>query len=144
MLNAPKPVHINLSLNSAASDADVSGIYTYEDVPDGTVALKVTVPGMGAGGATTWTGGSGASSTGSRSPGRKASWIWLRNMDAAKNIAVSFDNGNNFITVNAFVAAAGAFDTFEANIAFRHFYVKSIGAAGAVLAQCIVGINGPN
>ena len=49
MLNTVKPVHINLSLDSTAGAGDTSGIYTYETVPDTTVALKVTVPGMGAG-----------------------------------------------------------------------------------------------
>jgi hypothetical protein len=142
MINAPKPVHINLSLDASSGAGDVSGIYTYETVPDATVALKVTVPGMGAGGATTWTGGSGDSSTGSRSPGRKASWIWLRNMDAADDVGVSFDNGNNFITIKNAIAASNTYDTFSADIAFRHFYIKALTNTADV--ECIVGINGPN
>ena len=133
MLNAPKPVHINLSLDSTASDGDAFEIYTYEDVPDGTVALRVTVPGMGAG---------QAPATGLRSPGRKASWIWLRNMDGANDVAVSFDNGNNFITIKNAIAASNTYDTFSADIAFRHFYIKAL--ANTADVQCIVGINGPN
>lgn len=131
MLNAPKPVHINLSLNSGASDGDTSGIYTYETVPDGTVALKVTVPGMGAG---------ANPSVGSKATWRKATWIWLRNMDVAEDIAVSFDNGNNFITIHNAIAASNSYDTFSASLSFRHFYIKALGG-NPVLAECIVGIN---
>jgi hypothetical protein len=139
MLNAVKPVHINLSLDSAAAADATSGIYTYEDVPDGTVALKVTVPGMGAGRDTTWSGGSGAASTGSRSPGRKATWIWLRNMDVAQDVAISFDNGNNFTTIKNAIAASNSYDTFSASLSFRYFYIKALG--GTPLVECIVGIN---
>jgi hypothetical protein len=134
MLNAAKPVHLNLSLSSGVAAGATSSIYTYEDVPDGTVALRVTIPGMGA---------SADPPSGQRSTWRKASWIWLRNMDATNDVAVSFDNGNNFMTVNAAVAAAGVFDTFQASLSFRHFFIKAA-AGNPVLVECIVGINGPN
>ena len=152
MLNAPKPVHINIGDGTAASGVDglngndsagtgtlVPLLYTYETVPAaGPRALRITVPGMGAGGATTWTGGSGDASTGSRSPGRKASWITITNGDAVQPLQISFDNGNNFMTI-------GVMETFTATLAFRHFYLR---AENTVLTdiqvQCIVGINGPN
>jgi len=131
MLNAPKPVHINLTLNSGSAAGATVGLYTYETVPDGTVALKVTVPGMGAG---------ANPSVGSKATWRKGTYIWLRTLNTTNDIAVSFDNGNNFITISK-ATGAGVIDTFESNITFRHFYIKSVGAAGDIAAQCIVGIN---
>tara|TARA_Y100001973_G_C5120406_1_gene292413 strand:- start:587 stop:997 length:411 start_codon:yes stop_codon:yes gene_type:complete len=134
MLNAVKPVHINLSaVNAGAIAGDTLGIYDYEVVPaGGNLALKVTVPGMGAGPNTTWSGGSGAASTGSRSPGRRATFFHLKNVDATNNLQVSFDNGNNFFTI-------GAGETFTASLMFRFFYLRA--SAGTPSMECIVGIN---
>ena len=88
MLNAPKPVHINIGTGAATTGVDalaandsagtatlVPLLYSYESVPAaGNSALRITVPGMGAGDDTVWAGGSGASSTGLRSPGRGRTW----------------------------------------------------------------------
>ena len=137
MLNAPKPVHINVTVTAgvAAGASATDPQYNYEDVPDGGVALKVTVPGMGLG---------AAPPTGNRATWRKASWIWIRNMAVAATdtVHVSFDNGNTFMTIQAAVVAAGAWDTFQASLSFRYFYLRA--AANAPTVECIVGINGPN
>ena len=134
MLNAVKPVHINLSaVNSGAAAGATLGIYTYETVPaGGNAALRVTVPGMGAGPNTTWSGGSGAASAGSRSPGRRATWFRLKNLDPTDNLQVSFDNGNNFFTI-------GAGETFTAALMFRFFLLRA--SSGTPSMECIVGIN---
>ena len=148
MLNAPKPVHINIGDGTADSGVDASAandsagtgdlvplIYTYEAVPAaGASALRITVPGMGAGADPT---------VGSRSTWRKSSWITITNMDAVEYLEISFDNGNNFMTL-------GASDTFTATLAFRHFFIRAatVGvapfAATNIQVECIVGINGPN
>jgi len=156
MLNAPKPVHINigtlagtpntgvdaLAANDSAGTATlVPLLYSYESVPGGgNSALRITVPGMGAGDDTVWAGGSGASSTGLRSPGRKASWIRVLNMEGpgGDTLEISFDNGHNFMVIPPQSA-------FEATIAFRFFYLRGIGSVTTNIAvQCLVGINGPN
>ena len=95
----------------------------------GNLALRVTVPGMGAG---------PAPAVGSRSTWRKASWIQFTNMDLTDPLEISFDNGNNFLTV-------GPVSTFEATISFRFFFVRGVGAvATSNDVECLVGINGPN
>ena len=134
MLNAVKPVHINLSsVDSGAAAGATLSIYEYETVPAaGNVALRVTVPGMGAGRDTTWSGGSGDASTGNRSPGRKATWVHLVNLDVTHNLQISFDNGNNFLTV-------GAGQSFIASVAFRYFFLRAV--SGTPSMECIVGIN---
>jgi hypothetical protein len=147
MLNTVKPVHINIGDGTAASGVvgnaaagvlatQVPGYYAYEDVPAGTPrALKVTVPGMGAGATSTWSGGSGAASTGSRSPGRRATWITITNKDAVEELEISFDNGNNFFTI-------GVMGTFTAQIYFRHFFLRATtSSATNIQVECIVGIN---
>jgi len=131
MLNAPKPVHINVAgINAAQTLPAAIGIYDYEAVPaGGNNALRVTVPGMGAG---------PAPATGFRSPGRRASWISITNMDVTDSLEISFDNGNNFLTL-------GPVSTFEASIAFRFFFVRGVGVpATSNNIECLVGINGPN
>jgi len=164
MLNAPKPVHINLiqigdylaadgtstvstpGLTGGAS-LDLPGWEAVPGIGDGGVAgnaFKVVVPGMGAGPDTTWTGGVGGAATGGRSSWRKASWIWFRNTGVPA-LEISFDNGNNFITVPP-VGTPSA-HIFEASISFRYFYVREATAAPISHAgafACIVGINGPN
>ena len=127
MLNAVKPVHINLSaVNSGAAAGATLGIYTYEAVPaGGNVALRVTVPGMGA-------GPSSVEPTSNRSPGRRATFFHLKNLDATDNLQVSFDNGNNFFTI-------GAGETFTASLMFRFFFLRA--SAGTPSMECIVGIN---
>mgnify|MGYP003139143473 CR=1 FL=1 len=144
MLNAPKPVHINLiQVGDYLADDSTSEVSTpgltggdsldlpgWETVPgigDGGVAgnaFKVVIPGMAGG-----------------SSGRKASWIWFRNTGAVA-LEISFDNGNNFITVPP--VGTPAAHIFEASISFRYFYVREATAApishtGAF--ACIVGIN---
>ena len=170
MLNAPKPVHINriqigdetttndtggaLATDSvvstpgltAGASLDLSGWEAVPGMGDAGVvgnAFKVMVPGMGAGPDTSWTGGSGAASVGSRSAWRKASWIWFRNTGAV-SLEISFDNGNNFITVSPI--AAPSTNIFEASLSFRYFYVRESSSAGTHVGAfaCIVGINGPN
>ena len=131
MLNAPKPVHINVAgINAAQALPAAIGIYEYEIVPaGGNLALRVTVPGMGAG---------PAPAVGSRSAWRKASWIQFTNMDLTDPLEISFDNGNNFLTL-------GPVSTFEASIAFRFFFVRGVGVpATSSNIECLVGINGPN
>ena len=63
--------------------------------------------------------GAGADpAVGSRSTWRKASWITISNGDAIEPLEISFDNGNNFMTI-------GVMDTFTATLAFRHFFPPS-------------------
>lgn len=152
MLNAPKPVHINRiqvgdyltadgtsevstpGLTGAAS-LDLPGWEAVPGIGDGGVAgnaYKVTIPGMGFG---------ADPSTGSRSTWRKASWIWFRNTGAV-DLEISFDNGNNFITVPP--VGTPAAHIFEATLSFRFFYVREATAAPISHAgafACIVGIN---
>lgn len=129
MLNAAKPVHLNFALDATAAAGDKSGPYVYEQVgPTGTViALKIPIPGM--------------ASSGNTTPGRKATSIWIRNMatTATDTVLISFDNGYTFMTIQAAVAAAGKWDTFQANISFRYFYVRA--GLNTPSVECIVGIN---
>tara|TARA_R110002051_G_scaffold316062_1_gene395241 strand:+ start:291 stop:689 length:399 start_codon:yes stop_codon:yes gene_type:complete len=132
MLNAPKPVHINVSGIDANGVVGLlaGSIYSYEAVPaGGNNAVRITIPGMGAG---------ADPPIGSRSAWRRASWITITNMDVTDNLEISFDNGNNFMTL-------GASQTFTASLAFRFFFVRGVGAvATSENIECIVGINGPN
>ena len=140
MLNATKPVHLNFVLDATAAAGEFGGLgaagattaagsYVYERVgPTGTViALKIPIPGM--------------ASSGNTTPGRKATSIWIRNMATAATdtVLISFDNGYTFMTIQAAVAAAGKWDTFQANISFRYFYVRA--GANTPSVECIVGIN---
>jgi hypothetical protein len=140
MLNAPKPVHINIGNGTAASGVDATAanaatvqppLYrAYEVVPaGGNSAMRINVPGMGAG---------ADPAVGSKSTWRKASWITISNGDVTFDLQISFDNGNNFMTI-------GAGQTFTASLAFRHFFIRGVGAAATnIQVECIVGINGPN
>ena len=126
MLNAPKPVHINVTVTAgvAVGPSATDAQYNYETVADGGIALKVTVPGMTA-----------------ASSGRRASWIWARNLGivSGDTVLISFDNGTTFMTLQPAVAPFFVWDTFQARVAFRYFYLRA--GANAPTVQCIVGIN---
>ena len=141
MLNAPKPIHINVGDGTATSGVvgnavvgvlatQIPHYYAYEAVPvGGPNALRVTVPGMGAG---------ADPDVGSRTTWRKASWITINNLDAVEPLEISFDNGNNFMTI-------GVMGTFTATLAFRHFFLRATTASATnIQVECLVGINGPN
>jgi hypothetical protein len=158
MLNAAKPVHINLiqigdetttnstggapATDSVVSTPGLTGVASldlsgWEAVPGmgdaGVVgnAFKVMVQGMGSG---------PDPAVGSRATWRRASWIWFRNTGAV-SLEISFDNGNSFITVPP-VGTPSA-HIFEASLAFRYFYVRESTSAGTHVGAfaCIVGIN---
>jgi len=138
MLNTVKPVHINIGDGSAgtgiAGNAGVGTpvglipqLYAYEAVPAaGANALRITVPGMGAG---------QAPASGSRSTWRKGTWITVSNLDASDHLQISFDNGNNFFTI-------GDGEKFTADIYFRHFFLRAAVTGDTnIQVECIVGIN---
>ena len=140
MLNTVKPVHINIGDGTAASGVEgnaavgtpaglIPQLYAYEAVPAaGANALRITVPGMGA-------GVSSVDPSANRSPGRRATWLTVANLDTTDNLQISFDNGNNFFTI-------GAGAEFTAAVRFRHFFLRAATTAATnIQEECIVGIN---